>query len=333
MGALCWNADPAHAHGANLKAPRDDTKRRARPSPIAPAPPDVVTESARGLPAVWKPEGWYRWWELNAVALTPRRRTQTPAVRASVTTPAPKKAAAVPASDVELAKLVAALMRLADPEAKTERRLLASALVTLGRLAEDERPLFLLKRWAINRAAGAAIRNAALLGLGLLRRDEPSARIAAVHLRTLRRFLFERADDTASAARSLREALRINPCYTEAMLALANRNIGYAKIRNLLADRFQRDVLSDLEHRLSWVYTVIKSAPMVGLLGTVVGMMGAFSKLASSENAADVATRFVGTVQFPGGIRWDEERVSVRVTSRTEADERVLPVNKFFAST
>ena len=66
-------------------------------------------------------------------------------------------------------------------------------------------------------------------------------------------------------------------------LAVANRNVGYTKIRSLLADRFQRDVLSDLEYRLSWVYTVIKSAPMVGLLGTVVGMMGAFSKLAASE--------------------------------------------------
>jgi biopolymer transport protein ExbB len=74
-----------------------------------------------------------------------------------------------------------------------------------------------------------------------------------------------------------------------AMLAVANRNIGYAKIRSLLADRFQRDVLSDLEHRLSWVYTVIKSAPMVGLLGTVVGMMGAFSKLASAENVEPTA--------------------------------------------
>lgn len=67
-------------------------------------------------------------------------------------------------------------------------------------------------------------------------------------------------------------------------LALANRSVGYAKIRTLLSDRFQRDVLSDLEYRLSWVYTVIKSAPMVGLLGTVVGMMGAFSKLAAAEN-------------------------------------------------
>ncbi|OHB70752.1 MAG: biopolymer transporter ExbB [Planctomycetes bacterium RBG_13_63_9] len=67
------------------------------------------------------------------------------------------------------------------------------------------------------------------------------------------------------------------------LLAIANRRLGYAKIRTMVADRFQRDVLSDLEYRLSWVYTVIKSAPMVGLLGTVIGMMGAFAKLATAE--------------------------------------------------
>ncbi|HIQ20084.1 MAG TPA: MotA/TolQ/ExbB proton channel family protein [Planctomycetes bacterium] len=68
-----------------------------------------------------------------------------------------------------------------------------------------------------------------------------------------------------------------------ALLALANRKLGLAKMRTLLADRFQRDVLADLEYRLSWVYTVIKSAPMLGLLGTVMGMMGAFSQLAVGE--------------------------------------------------
>ena len=47
-------------------------------------------------------------------------------------------------------------------------------------------------------------------------------------------------------------------------------------------ERFQRDVLSDLEFRLSWVYTVIKSAPMVGLLGTVVGMIFAFQQVATA---------------------------------------------------
>ncbi len=66
-------------------------------------------------------------------------------------------------------------------------------------------------------------------------------------------------------------------------LALENRRLSFPKIKQLVADRFQRDVLQDLEHRLSWVITVIKAAPMVGLLGTVLGMMGAFGKLAGSD--------------------------------------------------
>jgi biopolymer transport protein ExbB len=73
-----------------------------------------------------------------------------------------------------------------------------------------------------------------------------------------------------------------------AQLAIVNRKIGYAKTRQLLLDRFQRDVLSDFEHRLSWVNTVIKSAPMLGLFGTVVGMMGAFGKLAAAEKVEAV---------------------------------------------
>jgi len=68
-----------------------------------------------------------------------------------------------------------------------------------------------------------------------------------------------------------------------ALLALVNLDRGYSKVRQLVVDRFQRDVLADLEHRISWIYTVIKSAPMVGLLGTVVGMMGAFTKLSTGE--------------------------------------------------
>ncbi len=71
-----------------------------------------------------------------------------------------------------------------------------------------------------------------------------------------------------------------------ARLAIGNREIGYSKVRSLLVERFQRDVLADLEYRLSWVYTVIKTAPMVGLLGTVVGMMGAFSKLGSTQEVS-----------------------------------------------
>jgi len=85
------------------------------------------------------------------------------------------------------------------------------------------------------------------------------------------------------------------------LLALVNRQTGYAQVRQLVADRFQRDVLADLEHRLSWINTVIKSAPMVGLLGTVIGMMGAFGKLAGKQNvnpdvlAGDISVALITT--------------------------------------
>jgi biopolymer transport protein ExbB/TolQ len=87
-----------------------------------------------------------------------------------------------------------------------------------------------------------------------------------------------------------------------ALLAMKNRNLGYEKVKHLVADRFGRDVLADLEHRLSWVNTVIKSAPMLGLFGTVGGMMGAFEELASGEKmdaanlAAQISVALITTV-------------------------------------
>ncbi|QDU94732.1 MotA/TolQ/ExbB proton channel family protein [Lignipirellula cremea] len=76
------------------------------------------------------------------------------------------------------------------------------------------------------------------------------------------------------------------------LMAVENRQMGYNKVRQFVIDRFQRDVLADLEYRLSWVNTVIKSAPMIGLLGTVVGMMGAFAQLATADQvkAEDLAS-------------------------------------------
>ncbi|MBX3423620.1 MAG: MotA/TolQ/ExbB proton channel family protein [Pirellulaceae bacterium] len=67
-------------------------------------------------------------------------------------------------------------------------------------------------------------------------------------------------------------------------LGLQNKELGYAKVKHFLTERFQRDVLADLEKHISWVTTVIKTAPMLGLLGTVVGMIGAFATLASAQS-------------------------------------------------
>ncbi|MBX3412733.1 MAG: MotA/TolQ/ExbB proton channel family protein [Pirellulales bacterium] len=79
-------------------------------------------------------------------------------------------------------------------------------------------------------------------------------------------------------------------------LALTNRDLGYNQVRHFVADRFQRDILSDLEYRLSWVQTCIKSAPMLGLFGTVLGMVGAFGKLAAGGNVE--ATSLAGDISF-----------------------------------
>ena len=68
-------------------------------------------------------------------------------------------------------------------------------------------------------------------------------------------------------------------------LGVANRALGYQKVRQYVMDRFQRDVLSDLENRLAWIATCVKTAPLLGLFGTVLGMLGAFRNLEESTKA------------------------------------------------
>ena len=81
-----------------------------------------------------------------------------------------------------------------------------------------------------------------------------------------------------------------------ALFAVNNRELGYSKLRNQIAERYQRDVMADIEHRQSWVATVVKSAPMIGLLGTVIGMMGAFANLSSSEKVDTI--KMAEDIQF-----------------------------------
>ena len=80
------------------------------------------------------------------------------------------------------------------------------------------------------------------------------------------------------------------------LIALLTGSLGYSKIQQLIEDRFQRDVMADLEHRMSWIHTAIKSAPMLGLWGTVTGMMAAFGKLATVKNVEPTA--LAGDISF-----------------------------------
>jgi len=81
-----------------------------------------------------------------------------------------------------------------------------------------------------------------------------------------------------------------------AFYAIQNREMGFGKLQHRVVERFQQDVLTDIDHRLSWVNTVIKSAPMIGLLGTVIGMMGAFANLSSGDK--------VDTIQMAEDIQF-----------------------------
>lgn len=81
-----------------------------------------------------------------------------------------------------------------------------------------------------------------------------------------------------------------------ALYAVEHRELGMQKLRHRLAERFQQDLMGDIEHRLSWVATVIKTAPMIGLLGTVMGMMGAFANLSSGDKVDTV--KMASDIQF-----------------------------------
>lgn len=65
-------------------------------------------------------------------------------------------------------------------------------------------------------------------------------------------------------------------------LALQSRDEPMKKIRQIVGERFDRDILGSLDRLNSWVGTSIKTAPQLGLLGTVLGMINAFAKIAGA---------------------------------------------------
>jgi biopolymer transport protein ExbB len=86
-----------------------------------------------------------------------------------------------------------------------------------------------------------------------------------------------------------------------AMAALDNRDLDESQLRQLVAELLQRNVIADLEARMSWVATVIKAGPLLGLFGTVLGMMAAFGRIGTGEKpdpkqiAHDIAIALICT--------------------------------------
>ena len=66
-------------------------------------------------------------------------------------------------------------------------------------------------------------------------------------------------------------------------LAVSNRQLGYDQLRQVVTEVLQRDVMGDLEYRTNWIATTIKCGPLLGLFGTVLGMMAAFGRIGTGE--------------------------------------------------
>ena len=90
-----------------------------------------------------------------------------------------------------------------------------------------------------------------------------------------------RARDYAAATDLSDYDFRALPRLT--LLMLANRDKEYGQIRQIVSTSLQRDILADIENRLSWIVTVIKNGPLLGLFGTVLGMMAAFGRIGTGE--------------------------------------------------
>ncbi|WP_406698628.1 MotA/TolQ/ExbB proton channel family protein [Singulisphaera sp. Ch08] len=74
-------------------------------------------------------------------------------------------------------------------------------------------------------------------------------------------------------------------------VALKNRNKGVAKIKQLLVMEFHTEVIAGMENRLATISTIVRMGPLLGLLGTVASMIGAFGRIGGSEkvNPTDLA--------------------------------------------
>lgn len=82
------------------------------------------------------------------------------------------------------------------------------------------------------------------------------------------------------------------------MVGLANRQRPTNKIRKTMGEHFDREIQADLDYRMSWINTVVKTAPMLGLLGTVTGMIQAFGKIAVASKGGTDASELAGDISF-----------------------------------
>jgi biopolymer transport protein ExbB/TolQ len=80
------------------------------------------------------------------------------------------------------------------------------------------------------------------------------------------------------------------------LVALQNPHLTPAKLRRYLGETFEREVLADFDYRQSWISTIVRAAPMLGLLGTVLALIAAFSKIAEISQSGSDPSKLAGDI-------------------------------------
>src|SRR4051812_19556799 len=85
-------------------------------------------------------------------------------------------------------------------------------------------------------------------------------------------------------------------------VALKNREKGIAKVKQLLVMEFHTEVIAGMENRLASISTIVRMGPLLGLLGTVASMIGAFGRIGGAGEGNPPAPA-QDTHPAPGGTR------------------------------
>jgi biopolymer transport protein ExbB len=80
------------------------------------------------------------------------------------------------------------------------------------------------------------------------------------------------------------------------LVALQNTHLSPTKLRRLLGETFEREVLADFDFRQTWIVTIVRAAPMLGLLGTVMALIAAFTKIASFQSQGTDPSALAGDI-------------------------------------
>jgi biopolymer transport protein ExbB len=75
-------------------------------------------------------------------------------------------------------------------------------------------------------------------------------------------------------------------------VALRHRDKGIGKVKQVLVMEFHTEVIAGMENRLATIATIVRMGPLLGLLGTVASMIGAFGRIGGAEkvNPTDLAS-------------------------------------------